>query len=282
MTARQASFAATNATASQIQGWATWLSQGILAAGWVQSADTGQCSTSTLSVPGAVNTSMGYQIFQMADTLQSTAPVFLKLEYGSGAAVNNPSIWITLGTGSDGAGGLTGIKLTRTQIAATSATSTALNSCLSGDTNRLTLCLWFSSLSYMVCVIIERTHAASGSDNSDGLLVLWAAGGLKWSQYLPFSGVIPATYANWNVTTPPTGSGALSPNMYFYPVRCWSPGETIPMFGVLGYVSGDAATGGTYLVQCYDGTSRTYMMLGANFPTIGFGNSNTFAGVRFD
>lgn len=280
MATKSGSVVMSNSTAAYIQTWATWLSSGISDAGWVQTSDTGQCNTGTLGVPGAIQTPVGYQIFRMTDSLQATAPVFLKIEFGSGAAINTPAIWLTVAKGSDGAGNLTGILLPRTQFGQTSIT--APQPCyLSGATNRLSLAMWAANTSYSVVFVIERTHDAVGADTGVGLTVLLAPGSSKSSAYLPFSGTLPPVYTNWNVASPPSGSGALSPNVYFYPVRCWAPGETFPALGALAYVAGDVATGGTYSIQGFDGNSRTYLPLGSGSAVVGYGGNNHIA-IRYE
>src|SRR5262245_52043536 len=98
-----------NDTDAHFRAWPQWIHDKLSAAGWVQTSDTGQIDLTTVVKPAAVSTSQGYEIWRMADSLQATFPVFMKLEYGSGASsANNPQIWITLGTGSNGSGTLTG------------------------------------------------------------------------------------------------------------------------------------------------------------------------------
>lgn len=282
MATKSGSLSPSNSTTTYIRAWVSWLSLGIVEVGWVQTSDTGQCDASAIPVPAAVNTPVGYHVFRMADALQATAPVFVKLEYGSGSAVNNPAIWVTIGTGSDGAGNLTGIRLSRTQISGGGTTS-PMTCYMSGSLERMAVSMFTSSGStYSQTIIIERTHDAVGGNTSDGLTVLWAFGSTKASQYLPFTGTIPTAYANWNVTTPPSGNGALSPNVYFFPIRCWSPGETFPILGAIAYISGDAATGGTYSVQGFDGSSRTYLALGAVLNAAGYGSANNLVAMRYD
>jgi hypothetical protein len=53
-----------------------------------------------------------YAVYRMADALQATAPIFMRITYGSGnfgTGTPVPAFWVTLGTGSNGAGVITGI-----------------------------------------------------------------------------------------------------------------------------------------------------------------------------
>ena len=72
--------------------------------GWIQTGDTGQINFTTAARPGAANTKVGYAVYRMDDSLQSTKPVYLKLAFGSGAAQNTPGVWFSLGSKTDGAG----------------------------------------------------------------------------------------------------------------------------------------------------------------------------------
>ncbi|MGV8959197.1 MAG: hypothetical protein ACOH1V_02260 [Stenotrophomonas sp.] len=77
------------------------------AAGLVQTTDTGQINPAT--VVGAASTISGYSIHRFADALQATAPVFIKIEYGNSTSYASFQSAYTIGTGTDGAGNLTGV-----------------------------------------------------------------------------------------------------------------------------------------------------------------------------
>ena len=87
----------------------TWVAEIITqlaAVGLTQTADTGQINTSTVT-RAASNTAAGYTIWRFSDTLQSTSPVFLKLEFGSGSTGNTyPQMWVSISTGTNGTGTL--------------------------------------------------------------------------------------------------------------------------------------------------------------------------------
>lgn len=74
--------------------------------GWVQTADTGQIDWGTVTKP-AQGTAAGYEIWRLDDALQATAPIFLKIEFGA-RSDGGWALWITIGTGSNGSGSLTG------------------------------------------------------------------------------------------------------------------------------------------------------------------------------
>ena len=77
--------------------------------GLTQTADTGQMAVPCVSAVPAINTLAGYYVFSFNDTLQGTAPIFLRLDFGTGSVATLPLIEITVGTGSNGAGTITGL-----------------------------------------------------------------------------------------------------------------------------------------------------------------------------
>lgn len=90
------------------RSWAQGIHDALLALGLVQTADTGQINLATALKPTVSTTAAGYEIWRFNDALQAVAPIFLKIEYGSGSSVTVPEVWITVGAGSNGAGVLTG------------------------------------------------------------------------------------------------------------------------------------------------------------------------------
>jgi hypothetical protein len=93
-----------NSTDAHFRSWGSALSAAWAGLGFVQTADTGQVNWTTVTHPTLANTFQGYEVWKANDALQSTCPIFFKVEYGSSSTTNNPSIRVTLGTGSDGAG----------------------------------------------------------------------------------------------------------------------------------------------------------------------------------
>jgi len=89
--------------------WVAEVIAQLIAVGLTQTADTGQINTSTVT-RASVNTSAGYAIFRFNDTAQSTAPIFIRIDFGSGPSVNtNPLMQLTVGSTTNGAGTIGGI-----------------------------------------------------------------------------------------------------------------------------------------------------------------------------
>jgi hypothetical protein len=154
--------------------WGEELEDKLTLAGLVQTADTGQIDWTT-ATRSAINTfTSGYSIWTFDDTQQSTAPIYLKIEYGTGSTNTFPKIRITVGTGSNGTGTLTGTALTAARNINGNTTG--------GTTNRQSfLCVTdgFMGLMHKTdsgaegAFFICRTSDSSGTPNATGALVSW-------------------------------------------------------------------------------------------------------------
>lgn len=99
-------------------GFRAWITEHIaqcLAVGLTQTTDTGQVNTVTVTRP-AINSDAGYAIFRFNDTVQSTAPVFIKFYYGAGGTIASPRIKAQVGTASNGTGTVSGLGSANTDI----------------------------------------------------------------------------------------------------------------------------------------------------------------------
>ena len=73
--------------------------------------------TISFKVPAAANTMYAYAIFRFNDTLQSTSAIYMKLRFGGGNTPSTmPMMTITLGTGSNGSGTITGSMIPESTI----------------------------------------------------------------------------------------------------------------------------------------------------------------------
>lgn len=90
------------------QAWTTEMFNAFVSAGLVQTADTGQMAVPVVVPRPSGAGFAGYWIFRFNDTLQATAPIFIKIEPGRGGTTNSFRCRATIGTGSDGAGNITG------------------------------------------------------------------------------------------------------------------------------------------------------------------------------
>lgn len=96
---------------TEFRDWVERVHDAIEGAGLVQTADTGQIDRATVAAPTTSFEVMGYEMFRFDDTEQANLPIYIKVEYGSGfisGADARPGCWFTAGTGTNGAGTLTG------------------------------------------------------------------------------------------------------------------------------------------------------------------------------
>jgi len=80
----------------------------LLAAGWVQSADTGQLDIPSVVYNATANTAYGYQIFYLDDSQHGSFPIYLKLVWTTGTSTSFSRIQFSIAHATDGAGNLTG------------------------------------------------------------------------------------------------------------------------------------------------------------------------------
>ncbi len=166
-------------------------------AGWVQTSDTGQ-----INFASSIN---GYQIWGMNDTLQGTAPWYMKIVYKTqhftfDGGVGVPAFTFQFGMTTDGAGNFTGSQVSQIFSFNCMTGSTVVQHCyLSGANNRFTWNLWDGPTQYEALNIgVERTKDSSGADTADGLIFFGRANGngslsngasQVISQVIPASGV---------------------------------------------------------------------------------------------
>lgn len=265
----------TNATDATFRAWGSGISAKLLAAGFVQTADTGQINWTTVLTPAAISTPQGYEIWRFADTLQATAPIYFKIEYGSGiTAAANPGLWFTFGTGSNGAGTLTGPLSTRQTLTSTAYATNPLDCFWSGSPGHFTAALFCGgvgiSTSNCQMFSFERTKDSTGADTNQGLLIIWkvtAGTGASAFQTLFWDRVIGTVYTSSSLgmitaliqsTTMKNGT-----QIGVSPIFQANGPFLNPPIGVLAYLEADIVAKGAVTFQMY-GVSRTYMPIGSS------------------
>lgn len=163
-------------TDAEFRAWGKDYSDHLALVGLVRTADTGQIDWSTVLRPGAINTAAGYEIWRFDDTLQATAPIFIKIEYGTFNVLDRPAIWLTIGRGSDGAGNITSIDIVRFQCnnSNSNIVDTAYPSYFCHTLGHLGVVFregaWPQDSSSM-CFIINRYSDDAGVPNADGYVL---------------------------------------------------------------------------------------------------------------
>lgn len=106
------------------RSWAGQISAAFDALGmFPKSGDTGQADFTTVARPGP--STMVYEIRYLNDSLHATYPLYVKIEYGTGDNTNTPDLYITVGTGTNGAGTITGVRCSRSRTGCNSTVAGA-------------------------------------------------------------------------------------------------------------------------------------------------------------
>lgn len=257
----------TNASSdANFRAWGSYISDQLTAVGLLKTADTGQVDWTTVLNPGAINTYNAYEVRAFSDALQATAPVFFKIFYGEGTGTDNPAIGISFGTGSDGAGNLTGTTSTLMRDAAAAAAgSTVVVG--SGANNRFVL---NTNQNSGMLFGFERTKDSLGNDTSEGIVYFVNGSGnfgstsagsssarsLYWN---PITGTIvdSATNSSLAALFPWQTSFVYGAQTGVAPVFPEKPIFGNPVLGIVGYYTGDITPTNTFVAYMY-GTAHQY------------------------
>lgn len=176
-----------NSTDVNFRAWGSAISAALTAAGFPLTADTGQINWTTVTHPTTASASTGYEIRTFSDAAQATAPIYFKVTYGSSTLATTPQIYVTAGTGSDGAGNITGTyfplvtaanqvtSIRQLHFSATSPFTGSTTVYLTSDASGFVLLAWpyanaNNSTGAFLC--LERTRAFDGTATTDGFHLL--------------------------------------------------------------------------------------------------------------
>jgi hypothetical protein len=233
------------------------LSDLFTAVGFIKSADTGQVDWNTTIANPAVGSWVNYEIRRFNDSLQSACPIFMRIDYGySGNNSNNfgqpYSLQISIGTGSNGAGTLTGVVLSNFAIVSPQSGRSLFASGGEG---------WFSFLPGYVpsfnstnapnngCINIERTRDAAGNYTATGFtIVVFTGSGSGYTRFQHYfkvgGGAFYPVSQTQRILTPYPGAGVTTATygnrMGFFPMmhdNYGAPG--LPTCGVVFCVRAD-------------------------------------------
>lgn len=269
--------------------------------GWLVSTETGDTAPGSLAHPTATNTKKGFRVYKTNDGLTQ---IYMRIDYGSTNATsgNGFGMWITLGTGSDGAGTLSGIFFngggsTGATVGAanTIGTTGVVNSYGSADTGRVQLGLFVSAtVGNIIAFSLERSKDSSGADTSDGILLsgrignggsngIWnvAAVGscMEVSHALIVAGGTQPTfeYGLSYVLTRNNPSETFGNPVGVGLLQHFKGASVQPGVGICVVNSSDVSAEGSFTQTIY-GATRTYQHLNSLQPTIS--NSATTATAR--
>jgi hypothetical protein len=256
-----------NDTDAHFRAWGKGISDALAACGLTKSSDTGQIDWATVSKPGAGSTMQGYEIWKFTDSLQTTAPIYVKIQYGSQSTTNNPGLVIDIGHASDGAGNLTGITATQRTFGCSGSSSTAYSSFVSSDGGRINIA-FCPGMGASFCFYIERTKDDNGAATGDGIdfVILGANGGTGYGsqQYLPAVGAPNPSTPNTSFfcASPAAGTGAYGTSIGLFPIFPFIGYAANPSLGALAYFSADIGAGGTLITVTMYGATHTFVTAG--------------------
>jgi hypothetical protein len=264
-----------SSTVANFKQWGQAISLTFSTFGWLQSSDTGQVNWSTIAaVPGSG--AFVYEIWEPNDGLTN---FFVKLEYGNVSGTNCPSLRVSIGTGTNGAGTLTGFFTSVLNTNATTftppSTTTQYECDFSGAAGRYGALMWRNGTNnspQFFC--IERSVNSSGAYTSSYVTVV--AGGVSnlscFSQQTLLFGVGATPTTNARSSGNNTGGYTLNVSLPFWNSGTTSFNGSIPFDNVrpnIGYndypmttvgcgAGLDFVEGVTFTVTLY-GSTRTYM-----------------------
>lgn len=281
-----------NTSSTTFQAWVNEIYDALVTeCGLSQTADTGQMANPcTTSIPGAANTSAGYYVFEFNDTLNSSYPVVIKLEFGTAAATTDLQMWITVGTGSNGSGTINGTVMTRVAVcggAAPSSTSTNYVSryCYNSTQGFLGMAFKIGSTgtstnATMGGFLLFRSVNSSGDTTGDSVMLLTpsstATGSTTDGNMQVLSYNLSAAYLNSNPIAstlywgfiPFSSTGTLEGSAgQIFPVFQWNGSSTVPGYGItsaaaLALIS-EISIGSTVTVTVLGSVSLTYISVGS-------------------
>lgn len=291
-----------NSTLANFIAWAQPVCDAFSTFGWVQSGDSGQVDWGTIvAVPGS--DAYVYQIWSPGDSLTAC---YVKVEFGNKGA-SAPAIRVSIGTGTNGSGTLTGsffgpIPCANAAYTAPGVAGGLFNCYLSGDEARFAVMMWRDAPANTCSQFfaVERSRDSVGAYTATyatlvtvGIQATGSNSSVTSSQRtLHFSvGAAPGTLAG-NTTSnggllcrgllPDVGSSdsAFNSTVGFDPCTPYVGIWDYPMTAV-GVVRGTAVSEGvTFTVTLY-GETRTYLPSKNNreFGNCFRGNTSTAGGV---
>lgn len=254
--------------------WGSELSSKLLAVGMTQTADTGQIDWGTVTRP-STNTSAGFEIWRFNDPSHSTSPIFLRLDYGTAGNADAPQLVVTMGTGSNGSGTITGTAISpaRQVVYGTigQTTDTLRNSYLVYNATMGFLGLWWKVGSGHAhsMLFIARTVDADGEGDTTGALMVWANTNVGSRASQAFRFLSPATVFTVKATSasmqlciwPQSPSSSIVGSDYQVALAFTITPRVQPLSQLCGTVAAEIADATTFNATMVGSTPRTYLAL---------------------
>ena len=234
--------------------------------GLTQTSDTGQVDTATVTRSGSVNTATGYAIFRFNDSAHSTTPIFIKLEFGTGNPVTQTSMWITIGSSTDGAGTITGTTYRPRAQVSWSGTGPGTSAACYNASEGVLWAHWVQSLgggSASATFFVERfKNRNTGEVSTEGLVSIWngtaASNTVAHVHVIGYPSVTTTNLWGWpNVPSSSTPDFANNTVSTVMAARVFGVSKWYALIGVVGCLAGRWLHGTTIFVTQFT-TQRQY------------------------
>jgi len=223
-----------------------------------QTADTGQIAQPIVVPRPAASGVAGYEIFRFNDARQADYPLFVKAEYALSSVLTTPILVISVGTGTDGAGGVTGVKLGRSSVQRSQpAISGPLENAASGGDG------WFCLATGVIgagaqWLLIERGRNIDGTPNAD-VAYAWFPGGPSVAAWVTMPRDAPGVQATSMPVLQAAAGEVASRNgeVPVYPIEPFFGRRRPPLLGFIVCAPVDVGQGVVLQTEMY-GQMRTF------------------------
>jgi hypothetical protein len=266
--------------------WGKELSDKLQAmSGLTKTADTGQIDWTTVTRPG-VSTDAGYEVYYLNDSLHATAPIYIKFYYGTHGGTTQPRIKVEVGTGTNGAGTLTGITATARIInAAAAGSATSFNSYLCVTTGFIGL-VWKGAASFDGGFYVCRSCTTAGAaDAKAAQFAAYQSSGSASAQTLRFEATAAAiaadTAGNLSVVPGNPTSSLVGADYQAYLVWMNAP-DVRPVFGACVVIVSEFPRGTSFNATLIGSSPRTYLSAGDSFGNVANSTINFGLAIRWE
>lgn len=136
---------------------------------------TGEINWATVNAPVAGNTFQGFEVYRLNDSLQATAPLFFRFDYGSApSSAQLPAIKLTIGKSVDGSGSVSNVLQSAISVLSGNGSAVVLSNCYvsNGDGSGFVFSLQPdvpNTTGGFCCV--ERSRNSQGQPTADALML---------------------------------------------------------------------------------------------------------------
>lgn len=256
----------------------------------VKTTDTGQIDWTTVNKPSQGVTA-GYEVYRFDDALQATAPIFIRIDYGSSSASGGttPMLSYTIADGTDGAGKMIGgavSPLISSGFSAIPQQYLAFPSYMCVQPGYFGMALaggLISGTSIGLWLVIERCRDDAGVILDEGALV---TGSFFTSGHYLMRNVQPKDFLNQAGTCLVPGNRTTSRvgNEIQVYRHYTAPGPLVRnLIGICTHMKSEIPAGTEFATALMNGETHTYLALADWAPNVSSSNNNAHsAAIRFE